>query len=133
MLDGSERRALVLGTGGASKAVVYALEQMGMTVTKVSRNPGDGVVTYDALTPGIIGDCQVIVNATPLGMWPRVEGCPTLDYGAVDSRHKCFDLVYNPLETEFMKRCAARGAAVQNGLRMLELQALAAWDIWNKK
>lgn len=123
-------RALVLGVGGASKAVCYGLRKLGLEVTQVSRREGVGDLTYGDLTPLIIATHRVIVNTTPLGMYPKTDACPDIPYGAVTQGHVCFDLVYNPEETLFMKRCAAQGAKVKNGLEMLHLQAVRAWEIW---
>lgn len=124
-------RALVLGTGGASKAVVYALTKTGMQVTRVSRSShGDGIITYDDLDQSVIAGHILIVNATPLGTMPRTDTCPPMPYSFVGPAHRAFDLVYNPGVTEFMKRCAAAGATVKNGLDMLHRQALAALKIW---
>lgn len=126
-------RALVLGTGGASRAVTYALGQMGVHVTHVSRNPGAGRITYAHLTKPVMDACRIIVNTTPLGTYPATDGAAPIPYGLVTPRHVCLDLVYNPAVTEFMSRCAARGAAVQNGLAMLHAQAQLAWDYFSKQ
>jgi shikimate dehydrogenase len=123
-------RALVLGTGGAAKAVVYVLRKRGMEVQLVSRTAGPDRITYAELAPDRIADYPLIVNTTPLGTAPRVDTCPDLPYEALGSDHALLDLVYNPAETEFMKRGEARGARVMNGLQMLEGQAEAAWKIW---
>ena len=132
MMDGKvdAQRAMVLGVGGASRAVVHGLRTLGLEVTQVSRREGAGDLTYDDLTADIVGAHGVVVNTTPLGMYPNVEGCPQIPYEGIGENHLCFDLVYNPLETEFMKRCAAKGAKVKNGLEMLHLQADRAWEIW---
>lgn len=124
-------RALVLGTGGASKAVTYVLRGMGAGVTRVSRSQKDGCIIYTALTPELIRSHNVIVNATPVGMYPHTADAPSIPYDGVGDGHVCYDLIYNPAETEFMKRCAERGAKVSNGLEMLHLQAEKAWEIWN--
>ena len=123
-------RALVLGTGGAAKAVVYVLRKWGMEVQLVSRTGGSDRITYDVLTSARIQAFPLIVNTTPLGMSPKVDTCPDLPYEALGADHALLDLVYNPAETEFMKRGKARGARVMNGLQMLEGQAEAAWEIW---
>lgn len=123
-------RALVLGTGGASKAVCCALEELGIEWTYVSRNPKDGAFTYDALTPEILANNKIIVNTTPLGTFPNVEGAPIIPYHALTDQHLLYDLVYNPSETTFLKKGRAMGATIKNGEEMLQLQALASWDIW---
>lgn len=125
-------KALVLGSGGASKAVVHALRGMGVETTVVSREGKNGAVTYDELTPEMVAEHKIIVNATPLGMYPHVDECPAIPYYAVTPEHICYDLLYNPDVTLFMKRCAENGASVKNGLEMLLLQAFISWNIWNK-
>lgn len=126
------KRALVLGTGGASKAVIYVLRQLGLEVLNVSRRSKGEIVSYNQLTPEIISTHHVIVNTTPLGMWPNIDDAPEIPYHLLTPDHLCYDLVYNPEETSFMKRAAQYGATVKNGLEMLHGQALAAWKIWNK-
>ena len=128
-----QSRALVLGTGGASKAVVAALRQLGVASTLVSRSERPGVITYKDLTPELISDNKIIVNTTPLGMYPHVDECPDIPYEALTPQHLCYDLLYNPDVTLFMRRSAAHGAQVKNGLEMLLLQAFAAWNIWQKR
>lgn len=125
-------KALVLGTGGASKAICVGLEKMGIEWKYVSRRPAPGQFTYDDLTPAIIQEYPVIVNCSPVGMFPHVDECPDLPYEAMNERNLLFDLVYNPLETLFMRRGAEHGATVKNGLEMLHLQALASWRFWNE-
>ena len=124
-------KALVLGTGGASKAVMYGLRKLGVEPIYVSRTPKEGQLTYNDLTPKVMHDYKVIVNCTPLGMYPKVDACPNIPYQYLTPDHLIYDLVYNPLETLFMKRGAAQGAVVKNGLEMLHLQAEAAWVDWN--
>lgn len=124
-------KALALGTGGASKAVMYGLRKLGVEPIYVSRTPKEGQLTYNDLTPEVMRDYKVIVNCTPLGMYPKVDACPDIPYQYLTPDHLLYDLVYNPLETLFMKRGAAQGAVVKNGLEMLHLQAEAAWVDWN--
>lgn len=130
LLKPNMKKGLVLGTGGASKAVVYVLNSLGIEVLKVSRHASSDAISYQDLTPEIIADHLVIVNTTPLGMFPNVESCPDLPYDLLTPDHLCYDVVYNPEVTTFMKRSSRNGATVKNGLEMLHLQALAAWDIW---
>lgn len=125
-------KALVLGTGGASKAVRYGLLSLGIEPQLVSRTAREGVLTYDDLPPQLMGEYQIIVNATPVGMYPQTDTCPNIPYEALTSRHLAYDLVYNPETTLFLEKCAAQGAVIKNGLEMLLLQAYASWDIWNK-
>lgn len=123
-------KALVLGTGGAAKAVVYALELLGIPYQLVSRNEDKGC-SYEDLNTDFIKKHLLIVNTTPLGMFPNVNTCPPILYDAVGNKHLLFDLVYNPLETFFLLEGKKRGARTVNGLEMLHLQAEKAWEIWN--
>ena len=123
--------ALVLGTGGAAKAIAHGLKSLGIEPIYVSRTKKDGVLTYNELTPEIIEKYQVIVNTTPAGMYPHVDTCPDIPYHLLTPQHLCYDVVYNPEVTLFMKKSQEQGAMVKNGLEMLILQALAAWEIWN--
>lgn len=125
------KKALILGTGGASKSVHYALTQMlGLEAVFVSRFQRPDTVTYEQIDATAVHEYNVIVNCTPVGMFPKVDACPNLPYEALTSENLLFDLVYNPETTLFMRRGAQAGATVRNGLEMLVLQALASWDIW---
>lgn len=126
-------KALVLGTGGASKAVAAALMQMGVNVTNVSRTKGATNITYAEIDDKIMSTHLIIVNTTPLGMWPDVDSYPHIPYQFLTPRHLCYDLVYNPLETKFIINAKAHGAITMNGLAMLHGQADAAWQIWTDK
>ena len=133
LIQPHHRCALVLGTGGASKAVVYALQQLlGIDVQSVSRNPAPGIITYADLDSKIMESHTVVVNATPLGMYPHVETHPDIPYRLLSPQHLCFDLTYNPSVTTFMRMSSEFGAKTCNGKGMLIGQALAAWDIWNE-
>lgn len=123
--------ALILGNGGAAKAVSFALAQLNIAHTVVSRSAGNGQLAYEQLDAAVIGIHPLIVNTTPLGTYPDVMGCPDIPYDLLDERHLLYDLVYNPPETEFLKRGQAQGAAIKNGLEMLERQAERNWEIWN--
>ena len=125
--------ALILGTGGASKAVEYVLRQLGIAYTFVSRTAKQGVITYKALTADIIKSHPLIINASPAGTFPDTEVCPDIPYEAIGDQHFLFDLIYNPAKTLFLKRGEERGAAIQNGLDMLIAQAEASWKLWNVK
>lgn len=127
----NRKAALVLGQGGAAKAVIYALKKIGISITKVSRKSGPDTINYDDLTPRVMELHDIIVNCTPLGMWPDTSDCPDIPYYLINSSYLCFDLVYNPESTEFMRRCAAHGAEVSNGLRMLYNQADESYRFWN--
>ncbi len=125
-------KALILGTGGASKAVAHGLLNAGILYRFVSRTPkGPSQVNYEALTPEIISEYKLIINTSPLGMFPDIKNCPPLPYDAITEQHLIFDLIYNPETTLFMKRASENGAVVKNGLEMLHLQAEEAWQIWN--
>lgn len=125
-------RALVLGTGGASKAVCYALDEWDILWQYVSRTPSDECLSYRDLEADHIRENLLIINTTPLGMHPNTDAKPALPYEAVTSEHILYDLVYNPEITAFMQEGMKRGATVKNGLEMLHLQAEKAWDIWNQ-
>lgn len=125
--------ALILGTGGASKAVAVALSDMDIPFVKVSRaGRGDSTVSYDDIDATMLADYPLIVNATPLGMWPDTGSLPALPYHLIGIKNMCHDLVYNPSETAFMKACAEGGAQVKNGLDMLHAQAIKSLNIWRK-
>lgn len=127
-------RALVLGTGGASRAVTYALEEAGIPFRLVSRKPqSPDILAYSELTGSMIRAFPVIINTTPLGMYPDLESCPDIPYQAIDSRHLLIDLVYNPLKTLFLQKGEQSGAACLNGLAMLHIQAERSWQIWNER
>ncbi len=133
MLESHHKRALVLGTGGASKAVAYGLKSLGVEPVFVSRYERPGTIQYDSITPEVVHEYPVIVNCTPLGMFPKIDTCPQLPYEALDDKNILYDLIYNPDETLFMRLGARQGAAVKNGLEMLLLQAFASWEFWNGK
>ncbi len=133
MLKPYQKKALILGTGGAAKAVRQGLINLGIEPTYVSRTPREGVLTYQQLTPDVMADHLVIVNTTPLGMYPQIDTCPDIPYDLLTPRHLCYDLLYNPDETLFMRCAAEHGAEVKNGLEMLLLQAFESWRIWNEK
>lgn len=133
MLETFHKKALILGTGGASKAIDYGLRSLGLETVFVSRFERPGTIQYDKLTPEDIQEYNVIVNCTPLGMYPKVDTCPDLPYEAMNNRTLLYDLIYNPDETLFMKRGKKQGATVINGLEMLLLQAFASWDFWNSE
>lgn len=126
------KSALVLGTGGASKAVAHVLRELGLTVTHVSRTPGKDTIGYGDLSREVMESHLVIVNTTPLGMWPNVDGCPDIPYRYLTPAHLCYDVVYNPEVTKFMTLASEHGARVKNGLDMLVGQAKAAWKIWSE-
>ena len=126
-------KALILGTGGASKAIDYGLRNLGLETVFVSRYEKTGTIQYKDITPEVIREYNVIVNCTPLGMYPHTEECPQLPYEAMDSHTILYDLIYNPDETLFMQQGEKYGAQTKNGLEMLLLQAFASWEFWHEK
>ncbi len=133
LLKPHHKKALVLGTGGASKAIVATLNDLSISTQLVSREAKAGVsISYSQLTEAIMQEYSVVVNTTPLGTYPKTENFPEIPYEYLTDKHLLFDLVYNPAVTQFLQKGADRGAATKNGSDMLELQALAAWGIWNE-
>ena len=128
-----DRKALVLGTGGASKAVCYGLRKLGILPTLVSRTPKEGMLGYKDLTQEVLNEHTIIVNCTPLGMAPDCNSFPPIPYERITARHLLFDCIYNPEETLFLQKGKAQGATIHNGMEMLVGQAKAAWKIWNKE
>jgi len=133
LLEKHHKKALILGTGGAAQAIDYGLKQLGLETIKVSRYERPDTIQYDKITPDVIKEYKVIINCTPIGMYPNTEECPNLPYEAMDSQHLLYDLIYNPDTTLFMKKGMERGAVVKNGLEMLLLQAYASWEFWHEK
>ncbi|MDD6516787.1 MAG: shikimate dehydrogenase [Prevotella sp.] len=131
LLDSFHKQALILGTGGASKAIEFGLKSLGLKTMKVSRSVKPGTIRYQDITPEMMKDWNVIINCTPCGMYPHSDECPQLPYEAMDSHTLLYDLIYNPDETLFMKNGKANGAIVKNGLEMLLLQAFASWEFWH--
>lgn len=132
LLNASHKQALILGTGGGAKAVYEGLKQLGISSTYVSRRRQEGMCTYDELDESVFSQYTVIVNASPLGMFPNIDACPNIPYEFLTSNHVLFDLIYNPEEPLFLRKGRERGAVVKNGREMLQLQAVAAWDYWNE-
>ena len=127
-----QRNALVMGTGGSSKAVCYVLGQLGINFIQVSRTPGEEQISYDIVDEAMLKNTPLIINTTPLGMYPNVNSLPPIPYEALGPSHLLFDLVYNPEKTAFLQRGERFGAECINGYDMLVYQALASWEIWNK-
>ena len=130
-LNSTHKKALVLGTGGAAKAVHYACRQKGISYLEVSRTPKPGTITYRDLDAALMKEYTAIINTTPVGMYPEVDQCPELPYESIGADHYLYDLVYNPSETLFLKKGEERGAAIENGADMLVIQAEASFAIWN--
>ncbi|MCG8883399.1 shikimate dehydrogenase [Tenacibaculum finnmarkense] len=132
LLKNYHKKALILGTGGASKAVAYVLKKLGITYYFVSRNPkGKKEVSYQSLSKEIIETHHLIINCTPLGTHPNIKDCPDIPYQFIGKKHLLFDLIYNPEITTFLSKGQEKNAAIKNGLEMLEQQAEKAWKIWN--
>lgn len=134
LLSSTDKKALVLGTGGASKAIKYALKKLGIETLSVSRKANEEAISYQDITPEIIATHTIIVNCTPLGMVGHgVDQCPDIPYNQLTSNHILYDIVYNPENTLFLQKGRAAGARTKSGYEMWYLQALASWEIWNKE
>jgi len=131
LLKPHHTKALVLGDGGAAKAVKYVLKKLNIPYLVLSRNAESPNLSYAELRPELLREYTVLINTTPLGMSPDISSCPDIPYGELTTQHLVYDLVYNPEETTFLKNAAARGAMVKNGMEMLYLQAERSWFIWN--
>ena len=127
----NQKRALILGTGGASKAIVYALKTLNIKTLLVSRKKREEYITYEDISNQIIKDHTIIINCTPLGTYPNIEECPKIPYQYITERHLCYDLIYNPIKTKFLILSEKEGASIINGNEMLENQAIESWKIWN--
>lgn len=132
VLQGHMERALILGNGGAAAAVAYVLRKVGIPYHFVSRTEGELCVSYSQLSNTVVAGHYLIINTTPVGQYPESDRAPEIPYEAIGPMHTCLDLVYNPAETEFMRRCRKQGAWTDNGLSMLYAQADASWEIWNR-
>ncbi len=125
------KQALILGTGGSSKAVTYVLNELGISFSQVSRTPAEGMIGYEEIDQSMLESHTLLINTTPVGMYPDIEKAPAVPYQFIGAEHYLFDLVYNPERTMFLQQGALRGAAVENGADMLVIQAEASWEIWN--
>ena len=132
LLKPHHKKALILGTGGASRAIRVGLTRLGLEWKYVSRTPREGMITYDDITAETLKEYKVIVNCSPVGMSPKIDECPAIPYELLTADNLLYDLVYNPETTLFMKKGALQGAIVKNGLEMLHLQAIASWKFWNE-
>ncbi len=130
-LQAHHSKALILGTGGASAAVEYVLTKLDISFLHVSRKDGDDVINYAEVTEEMIATHHLIINTTPLGMYPDTEAFPAIPYHYITSQHHLYDLIYNPAETKFLAKGKLQGATIQNGQEMLLLQAEESWRIWN--
>jgi len=132
LLKPHHRKALIMGTGGASRAIRVGLTRLGLEWKYVSRTPHEGMITYKDITSETFKEYEVIVNCSPVGMFPKVDECPAIPYEYLTPNNLLYDLVYNPETTFFMKKGALQGSVVKNGLEMLYLQAIASWEFWNE-
>lgn len=132
LLEPHHKKALILGTGGASKAVAFALEELGISSTFVSRKASEKHISYDQIDASTFNNYHLIINSTPLGTSPNTDAFPEIPYEYFTPKHIAFDLIYNPAETQFLKKAKANGAVIKNGLEMLVNQAEKAWEIWNE-
>ena len=132
LLKSHHKKALILGTGGASKGVAFALDELDITYTFVSREAKENAIDYNRINATTFDNFQIIINSTPVGTSPNTEAYPLIPYEYFTENHIAFDLIYNPAETQFLKKAKEQGAQIKNGLDMLIFQAEKAWDIWNK-
>jgi len=132
-LQAHHQKALIFGTGGAAAAVEWVLKKLGIAYQLVSRTASEGCISYASLSPEVIAAHTLLIQTSPVGMFPNVDEAPNLPYEAITSNHHLYDLVYNPAETKFLALGKAQGASTQNGLEMLHLQADASWEIWNSE
>jgi shikimate dehydrogenase len=131
-LDINHERALILGTGGAAKTVKYVLNELNIDCLFVSRNAqNEGEISYNDINEYVIKHHQIIINTTPVGMFPNIEDLPSIDYDKLTPKHLLYDLIYNPSETAFLKKGKQQGSITLNGMEMLKLQAEKSWEIWN--
>lgn len=131
LLKSHHKKALILGTGGASKAIAFALNKLNIAYKFVSRSENENRLAYEMLDAEIMAEYSIIVNCTPVGTHPNVEDAPAIPYQYLSEKHLLYDLIYNPAETKFLKEGKKQGASIKNGLEMLELQAEKSWEIWN--
>ena len=131
LLKEHHKKALILGTGGASKAIAFAFKQLNIEYKFVSRKVSDTSYLYSMLTESILNEYSIIVNCSPIGTHPNIEDAPNIPYQFISEKHLLYDLIYNPSETKFLQEGKRRGAQIKNGLQMLELQAEKSWEIWN--
>lgn len=132
LLNSNHKKALILGTGGAAKAIAYALKELNIQYAFVSRTESENTIDYHKLNATTFDNFQIFINCTPLGTSPNTEACPDIPYQYFTKNHIAFDLIYNPSETTFLKKAKNYGAEIKNGLEMLEIQAEKSWQIWNK-
>ena len=133
LLKPHHTKALIFGDGGAAQAVKYVFNQLKIPFISVVRNAQTNAVLYSSVTKDVLEECTILVNTTPLGMYPNVDSYPTIPYQHLTEKHLAYDLVYNPEETEFLTKVKAQGGTTKSGLEMLHLQAERSWEIWNQE
>tara|TARA_B100001079_G_scaffold266503_1_gene273749 strand:- start:314 stop:1057 length:744 start_codon:yes stop_codon:yes gene_type:complete len=131
LLNKTHKKAILLGSGGASKSIVFGLDKLNISSIIVSRSKEKGNITYEELNNEIINTSQIIINCSPVGTFPKINECPKIPYKYINSNHICYDLVYNPLQSKFLKESKKNNATILNGMEMLEIQAEESWKIWN--
>ena len=131
LLNKTHKKAILLGSGGASKAIIFGLNKLNISSIVVSRSKKKGNITYEELNSEIINKSQIIINCSPVGTFPKINECPKIPYKYINSNHICYDLIYNPLESKFLKKSKKNNATIINGMEMLEIQAEESWKIWN--
>jgi shikimate dehydrogenase len=131
LLKSHHKKALILGTGGASKAIAYVFNKLNIAYKFVSRSENEHMLTYEMLDAELMGEYSIIVNCSPVGTHPNVEEAPAIPYQYLSEKNLLYDLIYNPSETKFLREGKKHGASIKNGLEMLELQAEKSWEIWN--
>lgn len=131
LLQKHHNKALVLGTGGASKAIQYSLNQLNISYKTVSRKTSESTILYQDITKNLLDEYLIIINCTPLGTFPDIEEAPQIPYQFLTAKHLLYDLIYNPTETKFLKEGKKLGSVIKNGFEMLEIQAEKSWEIWN--
>ena len=131
LLKPHHKKALILGTGGAAKAIAYGLKQLGIEFQYVSRKKTDETISYSELNQEVFDEYQIIINCSPIGTFPNIEDCPDIPYQYLTSNHIAYDLIYNPEKTTFLAKAEAQKSTIKNGYEMLVLQAEKAWEIWN--
>lgn len=132
LLENHHKKALILGNGGAARAVKFVFDKLNIDYKFVSRKPSKGMFKYSDLDKSVMEKYTIIVNTTPLGTFPNVDQCPDIPYQYLTKQHLLYDLIYNPAESTFLRKGKEKGAKIKNGLEMLELQAEKSWEIWNK-
>ena len=132
LLNHYHQKALIFGSGGASKAVNYVLKELNIQTVIVSRYSQRGHVTYNQLNENFIKNYNILINTTPLGMYPKLNSTVDIPYQFISTNHLCYDLIYNPAQSLFLQKAADQGATIKNGMEMLELQAERSWEIWNE-